>query len=356
MDFALINRLRNLPGPILITGHTGFKGAWLSMYLNHLDIRTIGFSLEPEIDSLFTRAGLMGSQAEEFGDIRDFPKLHFYLNKMQPSLIIHMAAQPLVVDSYKNPLETFEINVMGTANVLAAALEVDSVQAIAVVTTDKVYRNNNKQIKFKESDPLGGNDPYSASKVGTEAVVDAWSQIAANKNGPPIFSLRAGNVIGGGDYSANRLLPDIVRAKMNNEMLTLRNPRSTRPWQHVLDALTGYLMACDYALTNKTNQHFNFGPPGESLSVLEVTNIARENWLNTMQISVNNSSELYEAKTLELDSTLAKSILGWSSQFTQTEAVISTVEWWRRAVDQGENPKLICEEEIDTYLGLIQID
>ena len=184
----------------------------------------------------------------------------------------------------------------------------------------------------------------------------AWSQIAANKNGPPIFSLRAGNVIGGGDYSANRLLPDIVRAKMNNEMLTLRNPRSTRPWQHVLDALTGYLMACDYALTNKTNQHFNFGPPGESLSVLEVTNIARENWLNTVQISLNESSVLYEAKTLELDSTLAKEILGWSSQFTQTEAVTSTVEWWRRAIDQGENPKLICEEEIDTYLGLIEND
>ena len=194
------SELSKLPGPILITGHTGFKGAWLTILLEHIGIPTIGYSLPPEKHSLYERANLEGRIPELFADIRDLLLVKDFMAKHKPSAIIHMAAQPLVLESYKSPRETFDTNVMGTVNILDAAFESDHVKAIIVVTTDKVYRNDNSGRAFIESDPLEGKDPYSASKVGAEAAVSAWQQIAKISDGPKVVSVRAGNVIGGGDW------------------------------------------------------------------------------------------------------------------------------------------------------------
>ena len=211
MELMLGKRLRELPGPILITGHTGFKGTWLTFLLERLNVPVIGLSLEPEKDSLFDRAKRTGVIPEAFIDIREFHAISRFISEHQPSAVIHMAAQPLVLQSYKTPRETFETNVMGTANVLDAAFKTNSVEAVVVVTTDKVYRNDNSGQSFVETDPLAGKDPYSASKVGTESVVAAWQQIAKISGGPKVISVRAGNVIGGGDWAEDRLMPDLIR-------------------------------------------------------------------------------------------------------------------------------------------------
>ena len=260
MEKTLGSGLKALSGPVLITGHTGFKGTWMTLLLEELGIETVGVSLPPTKDSLYGRLERKGAIKEEFVDIRDFKSLGNVVRELNPSAVFHMAAQPLVMESYKTPRETFETNVMGTANLLSAALAVRSIQAISVITTDKVYRNENTGRRFLESDPLAGKDPYSASKVGTEAVVSAWQQIVDVEGGPRIISVRAGNVIGGGDFAENRIIPDLVRGIISGKPVKIRNPRSTRPWQHVLDPLCGYVQSIEYSLSGGKTRQFNFGP------------------------------------------------------------------------------------------------
>jgi CDP-glucose 4,6-dehydratase len=274
MDYPLGQRLRELPGPLLLTGHTGFKGTWMTFLLEHLNVPVVGYSLHAEEDSLFDRAERTAAIPEVFADIRDYETLEKFIDLHKPSIIIHMAAQPLVLKSYENPRETFDVNVMGTVNVLDIAIKKNFVKAIIVVTTDKVYRNDNSGRAFVETDPLEGKDPYSASKVGAEAVVSAYQQVSKVDGGPSVVSVRAGNVIGGGDYAVNRLLPDLIRGYLNSKIVQIRNPESTRPWQHVLDPLLGYLLALESAITVKTFDSFNFGPDeSEQINVNEVINV-----------------------------------------------------------------------------------
>ena len=220
MSFSLGKAIRELPGPVMLTGHTGFKGTWMTLLLEQLDIPVVGYSLLAETNSLFDRMNRSGAIQETTADIRDSFRLAEFIKTYKPSVILHMAAQPLVLNSYESPKETFDINVMGTANILELAIQNEAIKSTLVVTTDKVYKNDNSGRAFIETDPLGGKDPYSASKVGTEMVVSAFRQKALVENGFSKFlTVRAGNVIGGGDFATNRLIPDFIRAQINHNNL-----------------------------------------------------------------------------------------------------------------------------------------
>lgn len=352
MDLALGKRLRELQGPILVTGHTGFKGTWLTLLLEKLRVPVIGFALPSKPDALYDRAKRRGAIPEIFADIRDFEAIAGFLAVHKPSAVIHMAAQPLVIESYETPRETFEINTMGTANIFDACFKTPSVEAVLVVTTDKVYRNDNSGRHFVESDPLSGKDPYSASKVGAESAVAAWQQISKVAGGPTVVSVRAGNVIGGGDWSENRLLPDLIRGFARRETVTVRNPESTRPWQHVLDPLNGYLLALEAALGKTSPAALNFGPDSRSMSVKEIVEIARKSWpSNTaVEFSRSQANAGVEAVDLNLDSRLARQNLGWEPIWTQPNSVIATVDWWNQVLNKSLDPTDACQVDIDFLL------
>jgi CDP-glucose 4,6-dehydratase len=352
MSSTLGKRLRDLDGPVLITGHTGFKGTWLTLMLERLNVPTIGLSLSPELNSLFSRAKRLGAISESFIDIRDLNSVQKFLKIHRPSAVIHMAAQPLVLESYITPRDTFETNVMGTVNVLESASKTDSVQAIVVVTTDKVYENNNSEIAFVESDPLAGKDPYSASKVGTEAAVAAWQQISKLIGGPKIISVRAGNVIGGGDWAENRIIPELIRGFSTQSLVTIRNPLSTRPWQHALDPLRGYVMALEVILNGSEIDTLNFGPDTPSLSVREIVKISRDSWPSDTLVEFLDSlhDENFEAISLHLNSEKARKTLGWNSRWEQDESVVATIKWWDNVLNKSISPMEACNSDIDFLL------
>jgi CDP-glucose 4,6-dehydratase len=351
MEFSVGKGLCELPGPLLLTGHTGFKGAWLTFLLEHLDIPTVGYSLPAEKNSLFDRAHRVGAIPEVFEDIRNYEALEQFIDLQKPSTIIHMAAQPLVLKSYKNALKTFDINVMGTANILDIGFKKDFIKSIVVVTTDKVYRNDNSGRAFLESDPLGGKDPYSASKVGTEAVVAAWQQIANVSGGPKVISVRAGNVIGGGDFAENRIIPDLIRGVISGKPVEIRSPGSTRPWQHVLDPLIGYVSILDNSLQGLEKLHINFGPDSKSLTVLELTQIATSVFKNLkVKISQERMKQDIEAEILELNSNLAREVLGWEPQWTQEAAIYKTFKWWASHLQDSKSAYELCKQEISEFM------
>jgi CDP-glucose 4,6-dehydratase len=313
--------------PILLTGHTGFKGTWMTLLLEAIGIEVVGLSLPPEADSLYCLLGRESKIPDFFGDIRSAEFTKSVMMKIKPSAVIHMAAEPLVIESYAHPERTFETNVMGTVNVLSAARE-SEVDIVQVITTDKVYKNLNSGKRFSEDDPLAGKDPYSASKVGTETVVSAWKQLYEVHGGTLIHSVRAGNVIGGGDLAKNRLLPDVVRSLQERKPVEIRSLNSTRPWQHVLDPLTGYLDALSLNWKENKQENFNFGPLEKSLSVAEVLKIVHEKVPNFQWVESKSSSETLESKTLDLSSEKATTLLGWKPRLLQEEAVLKTLEWW----------------------------
>ena len=351
MDLAVGEQLRKLPGPVLITGHTGFKGTWLTLLLQQLNVSVIGLSLAPEKDSLFDRADRTGLIPEACLDVRDAEGVADFFTKFQPSAVIHMAAQPLVLESYVTPRETFETNVMGTVNVLNAALKTTSVSAVVIVTTDKVYRNENTGAAFKESDPLEGKDPYSASKVGAEAAVAAWQQIAKVQGGPKVISVRAGNVIGGGDWSLDRLVPDLVRGLISGEMVQVRNPESTRPWQHVLDPLHGYVMALEALLSGQELVSLNFGPSEKSMSVREICQHVslEKRFPGGLKIQYQNNSNGKESKYLGLDSSQAGKSINWKQRWSQKEALNLTLDWWSEYLLQNNRVSEICNSQIQQF-------
>ena len=343
--------LTALNGPILITGHTGFKGTWMTLLLEQMGLEVVGISLPAEEDSLFLRLNRLGKVSESFTDIRDFEQTQKKITKYAPSAVFHMAAQPLVLNSYKTPRETFETNVMGTVNVLDSCFHTDSIKAVIAITTDKVYKNINSNKRFDENDSLAGKDPYSASKVGSEAAITAWQQIALVNGGPRVISVRAGNVIGGGDFAEDRLLPDLIRGFSSNIPVAIRNPNSTRPWQHVLDPLNGYINALVHTLEGGKEEAFNFGPKEESLAVGDVASIAADVWGRSAKTDI--SKDLVESKeslTLQLDSNLANSVLGWKPAWNQKEAVISTIKWWKKILLENEDPLSACKADIETLL------
>jgi CDP-glucose 4,6-dehydratase len=351
MDLKLGEQLRALPGPVLITGHTGFKGTWLTFLLEHLGVATVGYSLAPEKDSLYDRAKLTDKIPEIYADIREAETFRKFLATHKPSAIIHMAAQPLVLQSYKTPKETFDVNVMGTVNVLNEAFAAEFVQAVIVVTTDKVYRNDNSGRAFVETDPLEGKDPYSASKVGTEAAISAWQQIQKVSGGPVVVSVRAGNVIGGGDWAENRLIPDLVRGFISGEPIEIRSPESTRPWQHVLEPLVGYLMTLNYVLGGGTISSINFAPNGESLTVREVVNIAQESWETETDLRFveNNDKSQLESLRLELNTDYSKRIFPQLRKIDQMFAVRQSILWWKNVNRQDSSPREECFRNIILY-------
>jgi CDP-glucose 4,6-dehydratase len=348
--------LRESPGPILITGHTGFKGAWLSLLLEELGIKAVGYSLPPDKNSMYQRLNRRGAITEVFADINDKKKLGNFFAATRPSFVIHLAAQPLVLESYKSPFETFETNVMGTFNVIEASFHSKDVKAVGVVTTDKVYRNTNSGKRFIESDPLEGKDPYSASKVAAESVINSWSNIRELTGGPFLASLRAGNVIGGGDFASDRLMPDLVRGLISKEIVEIRNIGSTRPWQHVLDPLFGYLVAVAFSSKNASNDSFNFGPDEPSYAVSELLEIVAHNFPNRIKVKMLSEVDpKIEAKSLDLDSSHAKKVLSWNPVWNQEQAVISTVDWWINCVDGNMNPVESSKQDIELLMRSYQI-
>ena len=352
MDLTLGKRLRELSGPVLVTGHTGFKGTWLTLLLERLRVPVVGLSLPAEPLSLYDRMNRKGAIPEAFLDIRDFDAVRGFMAKYTPGAIIHMAAQPLVLESYRIPRETFETNVMGTVNILDAAFATESVKGIVVVTTDKVYRNDNLGMKFVESDALAGKDPYSASKVGTESVVAAWQQISKVSNGPKVVAARAGNVIGGGDWADDRIIPELIRGFSTNSKVVVRNPKSTRPWQHVLDPLTGYVMVLEAVLAGEQIASMNFGPDSDSLTVRQIVDISRSNWpsATSVEFAFGEQSEGIEAVALQLDSQMARTSLNWSCSWNQSESVTATIKWWNRVLNESVEPILACNADIDLLL------
>lgn len=339
-------------GPVLVTGHTGFKGTWLIMLLDRLGIEVSGFSHYPLENSMFTRLNLEGKFPEQFGDLRDTRMLSEFINKQKPKTVIHLAAQALVLKSYEDPIETFDVNVMGTAHLISQAINSEAVNCIGIATTDKVYDNRESGKAFLETDPLFGKDPYSASKVGTEAVVSAWQQISREKKGPSICALRAGNVIGGGDFAENRLFPDLIRSHISNSEMSVRNPESTRPWQHVLDPLFGYLLAIANMQRTGSELSFNFGPRDSSLSVRQALEIAQLNWPVNLKLKDGVVGNLnLESKVLQINSDRANSILNWTPKWDQPQAIAKTMSWWNSVLMEGIDPVEATVSDIDDFLA-----
>jgi CDP-glucose 4,6-dehydratase len=351
---TLGDSLRSLEGPVLITGHTGFKGTWLSILFESLEIPVVGFSLPALSDSLYIRAERLGKIPEFFGDITSIETIEEVFNKFNPSCIIHMAAESLVLASYKKPINTFNVNVMGTANILEVATRQPSVRISACITSDKVYENLGKSKAFNENDKIGGLDPYSASKSAAESVITAWRNLSSERNGSKVLSFRAGNVIGGGDLGQNRLIPDIIRSIYHSEDLTIRNLNSTRPWQHVLDPLNGYIMGIEHSLNFSSSEIFslNFGPNEPSKSVGEILQIAEGFFgVNHLRYSVKNSAQKEEV-SLSLDSSKANIEIGWKPKFNQETAVLKTLDWWEKNLKSDLNANALCRKDIYNFLDL----
>jgi len=345
--------LKRLNRPIFVTGHTGFKGSWLGLLLDQLGIEYFGYSLEAEVDSLFNRAKLGKSCKDAIGDIRDAENLSRVLRQVNPAVIIHLAAQPLVLRSYQEPLETFQTNCMGTANLLEASFGTSSVRIILVITTDKVYRNENKGKRFMESDPLEGQDPYSASKVAAEAVCAAWQQKSKVLGGPKVIVARAGNVIGGGDFAHDRLIPDLIRSFMLGNRVKIRNPKATRPWQHVLDPLFGYLKFIEYSLSDcRLVPSLNFGPLEPSLEVSRVLEIVESIFKGKIVREFDSKSEVLESQQLDLDSSQAMNLLEWKPKWNQEKAIVKTIEWWNEVIFDKTDAMKICQNDIKIALAM----
>ena len=320
----------------LITGHTGFKGAWLSLILRQRGHLVSGISLNPEVGSLFERAEIGKFLENDIRcDIRESVKLSGHFKEANPDVVIHLAAQALVRESYKNPMNTFETNVIGTINVLKASQQISDLKAQLIITTDKVYKNMNKTPGYLETDALGGQDPYSASKAMADIAAQSW--ISSFKN-PLTAIARAGNVIGGGDVCADRLIPDLVHSYSSGLTPRLRAPNSVRPWQHVLDCLNGYLMLVDAVIQNNADGAWNVGPDERQYkTVADVANIAGAMWGVEKSWDNDLGSHPHEASMLMLNSSKARTELGWSDKLSFEESVEWTINWYK-TVSAGSDP------------------
>jgi CDP-glucose 4,6-dehydratase len=320
----------------LITGHTGFKGAWLALILRQQGHLVSGISLKPEVGSLFERAKIGKFLENDIRcDIRESTKLSGYFREINPDAVIHLAAQALVRESYKNPMNTFETNVIGTINVIKASQEISDLKAQLIVTTDKVYKNISKTTGYLETDALGGQDPYSASKAMADIAAQSW--ISSFKN-PLTAIARAGNVIGGGDVCADRLIPDLISSYSSGLTPRLRAPNSVRPWQHVLDCLNGYLMLIDAMIQKKADGAWNFGPDEtQSKTVADVANIAGAMWGVEKSWDNDLGNHPHEASMLMLNANKARTELGWSDKLSFEESVKWTINWYKN-VNAGSDP------------------
>jgi CDP-glucose 4,6-dehydratase len=348
MDFAVLDGAR-----ILVTGHTGFKGFWLSRLLQKFGTEVHGISLAPELGSLFDRADCADFASSHFLDITRQQDLLKLMKAINPDAVIHMAAQPLVRHSYREPLLTFNTNVIGTANVLESLRNLENARGAVVVTSDKVYKNLETGQAYKENDELGGKDPYSASKSASEMVVSAWRNLMSLESEKILISARAGNIIGGGDHSKDRIVPDLIRAFKLGTPAVLRNPNAIRPWQHVLDPLMGYVTLVSRILRNdNVGESFNFGPNEDSkMTVAELTEFACNEWGNTASwIHQENQDSLPEANLLWLDSNKANNKLLWSPKLNAYKAVSWTVEWEKKTLTSTVEVEI--DSQITKYMEL----
>ena len=337
---------------VLLTGHTGFKGTWLTLWLEKLGATVTGFSLPPETTpNLFARLGNIENFQSVIGDIRDVAAVDDVVRRAKPTIAIHMAAQPLVRRSYREPVETFATNAQGTANVLNALRQAPDIKAILVVTTDKVYRNLDDGRPFEESDHLGGHDPYSASKAAAEMATAAWAHSYFRPMGISVGSARAGNVVGGGDWSEDRLVPDLWRAAAANRAIELRYPNATRPWQHVLDPLCGYLAFAQAMARHLPGlpEALNFGPaPGAPLTVSAVADQIFQSMGHTQGWTLAAGDHPPEMKLLALNTDAARRSLGWEARLDSSQALDWTVRWFQ-GFDGGDDVRTLTLDQIEQY-------
>ena len=346
---------------VLVTGHTGFKGSWLTLWLDFLGCDVFGVSDQSKgINSIYEQAKLYNVVQNnrlgfsEFINILDQGSLKKTFETFEPEIIFHLAAQPLVIESYKDPRLTYETNVMGTVNVLEAGKKVESIKAILSVTTDKVYENSGQIWGYRETDRLGGFDPYSSSKACADIVTQSYFSSFYRDLGIGIAPTRAGNVIGGGDWSEYRLIPDIYKSIRQNEPLQLRFPNAVRPWQHVLEPLYGYIQLAEKLVTEpaKFSRPFNFGPKLEdTLSVTQVCEIMSAALDTELKLKKVDQVIFHEADLLKLDSTLARNLLGWSQKLTSEAAVKLTVDWHKNVLDR-DLARQTTLKQIEEYISL----
>ena len=320
--------------PVVVTGHTGFKGGWLATWLLDLGARVTGYGLTPHTTpSYFVRCGLAERVPTRFADVRDAAALQEALASAQPRVVFHLAAQPIVRLSYKAPLETIAVNVLGTSTLLEAVRHTPSVEAVVIVTSDKCYENIERPEGYREDDPLGGHDPYSASKAAAELIAAAYRRSFFAAGGPRVATVRAGNVIGGGDWAADRLVPDAMRALVQGEPIRVRNPLAVRPWEHVLEPLGGYLRLAERLTGSRAFAGaWNFGPrDGDAVSVGTLADLIVGHWEGAHWESKPETGAPHEAGLLRLDWSKARTRLGWHPGLTLKEAVELTVAWYRAA-------------------------
>jgi CDP-glucose 4,6-dehydratase len=343
---------------VFLTGHTGFKGSWLSLWLSSMGAKVTGYALAPNTTpNLFGVLGIEGLiEKSLIGDIRDLAALQKAMSEAKPDVVIHMAAQPLVRYSYANPVETYATNVMGTVHVLESARHTPSVCATVVVTTDKCYENKDWAWGYRENEPMGGYDPYSNSKGCAELVTSAYRQsyFSSPSSSNKVASARAGNVIGGGDWSDDRLVPDAIKAFEANLPLMIRNPLATRPWQHVLEPLSGYLILAQALYQDDGNQFtsgWNFGPgDGDNRSVQEVVELLISEWGQSTCWEKEGAEQPHEAHLLKLDCSKARQELGWIPRWNLEVATKKIVQW-QRAYQSKENMQEISLAQINQYMS-----
>lgn len=342
---------------VLVTGHTGFKGSWLCLLLNQLGADVYGYALEPPTaPSLFQEAKIDELVTSFIGDIRDLNHLQQVMQQVQPEIVIHMAAQPLVRDSYKIPVETYAINVMGTVHVLESCRNTPSVKAVVNVTTDKCYENKEWYWGYRENEPMGGYDPYSNSKGCSELVTSAYrnsyfNPVSYKTHGVAVASARAGNVIGGGDWANDRLIPDFIRAISQGEKVKIRSPYAIRPWQHVLEPLNGYLTLAAKLVTEGASysQGWNFGPDDNDAQNVEwITKTICQLWGEHASYEIDTNPQPHEANYLKLDCSKAKAELGWMPKWN-IETTLKTIVDWNKAYINGKDIREVTINQIEEY-------
>jgi len=350
---------------VFVTGHTGFKGSWLSLWLQRLGAHVTGYSLPaPTVPSLFEAAEIGCGMASKCGDIRDLDSLQAAMRANEPEIVLHLAAQALVRTSYDNPIETYSVNVMGTANILEAVRHTPGVRAVVIVTTDKCYENQERSWGYRETEPMGGRDPYSSSKGCAELVTTAYTAsffppAGYARHGVAVASARAGNVIGGGDWAAGRLLPDIMRALEAGQSVLVRNPGSIRPWQHVLEPLRGYLELSERLFEKgpEFGGGWNFGPADEGAKpVAWIVEKATRAWGQDAKWQLDGGPHPHEANTLKLDCAKARNVLGWKPALTLPVTLDWIVEWYRayyRNPDDAAGVRGLTERQIERYEELL---
>lgn len=346
---------------VFITGHTGFKGSWLALWLANMGAQVTGYALEPVVQpNIYNLCNVKENIKSIIGDIRNQKQLYQSMFEAKPEIVFHLAAQALVPYGYEYPVETFETNVMGTVNILESVRRIGSIKSVILVTTDKCYRNQESFWGYRENDPLGGYDPYSSSKACSELVIEAYRNSYFNKNdykihGVGIASVRAGNVIGGGDFSEKRLIPDIVKSILSEEEILLRNPNAIRPWQHVLEPLSGYLELAKrlYEEGGSYSEAWNFGPTDTvNYSVKNIVDKMINLWGKTLKISVEKNS-IYETNSLKLDVYKANQYLGYKSRLTMDETLEWVVEWYQKYESDALKLKELTMQQIQFYSQLM---